>query len=161
MGDDTKISRKRKSKGKKFNTLADRLHHIYGKEAKTYTLRKNRLFKDGMNFENRKCTDKICLTLFWIMLASKVFFFYYGYTNGNINRVLCGVDGAGNQCGVGPFKDYPKVYFSNITTNQTSHIKDIDQIFNSGLCVKECPYGNNVTCMPNNQYNLDWSRPKW
>ena len=102
MGDGEKIakSRKRLKTTKKFATLADRLKHFYGKEAKTYTLRKNTLHKDGMNFEQRKCTDIVCLIIFWTMLASKFFFFYYGYVNGNINIVLCGVDGAGNQCGV-------------------------------------------------------------
>lgn len=93
--------KKRKRTKKKFATLADRLHFLYGKEAKTYSLKGNKLHKDGMNFENRKCTDVVCLIIFWLMLIGKFYFFWYGFANGNINKVLSGVDGAGNQCGVG------------------------------------------------------------
>jgi len=102
MGDDTKVVKRKRVK-KKFVTFADRLHFLYGKEAKGYTLRGNPNHEDGMNFERRKCTDICCLILFWAMLVGKGFFFYYGYSQGEINKVLCGNDGAGNICGVGAY----------------------------------------------------------
>jgi len=116
MGDDTKIVKRKRIK-KKFVSLAHRLDYLYGKEAKTYTLKGDPNHKDGMNFENRKCTDKICMILFWLMLVGKFYFFYYGFSKGNLARVLNGIDGAGNQCGMGAYEKYPYVYFSNITTN--------------------------------------------
>ena len=96
MGDDIKVKKRQRVKGKKFPTLAHRLDYLYGKDAKTYTLYGKTLFRDGMNFEHRKCTDIICLILFWIMLAVKIFLFYWGWTRGDINKVMSGVDGAGN-----------------------------------------------------------------
>tara|TARA_B110000285_G_C14803091_1_gene458442 strand:+ start:111 stop:404 length:294 start_codon:yes stop_codon:yes gene_type:complete len=97
MGDDTKVSKNKRArvKGKKFASMAARLHAKYGHDAKHYTLRGNKLFKDGMNFENRKCTDKLCLIIFWLMLVGKFYFFYVGFTNGNIDKVLNGVSGDG------------------------------------------------------------------
>lgn len=123
MGDDTKVNKRKRTK-KKFASFADRLNFLYGKEAKGYTLRGNPKFEDGMNYEKRKCTDICCLIIFWAMLVGKGFFFYYGYNGGNINKVLCGTDGAGHICGVDAYANYPYVYFSNYTTNATSELLD-------------------------------------
>jgi hypothetical protein len=83
-------------------------------------------------------------------------------------------------------KDYPYVYFSNIsvstftpkeakdknkdtggtkpTSNETSDVNEakLDEIFNSGLCVSACPYGGNVSCFYDgmNPYFLDLNRTK-
>jgi hypothetical protein len=56
MADDTKV-KKKATKGRKFATFAARMKYLYGKEAKTYSLRGNIYHADGMNFDNRKCTD--------------------------------------------------------------------------------------------------------
>jgi hypothetical protein len=138
MGDDTKV-KKRKRVKKKFASFADRLHHLYGKEAKGYTLRGNPNHEDGMNFEKRKCTDIMCLILFLAMLGGKGFFFYYGYSGGDLNKVLCGNDGAGDICGVGDYVDYPYVYFSNYSTNASTQLLDEDEIFKTAICVSDCP----------------------
>jgi hypothetical protein len=87
------------------------------------------------------------------MIISKVFLIYYGYANGDINMITSGLNGASNNCGVGMYNDYPLVYFSNYTTNLSdSHEKREDFIFNSAICVSECPNGGNVTCMPDSNF---------
>jgi len=151
MGDDTKVNKRKRVK-KKFASFADRINYLYGKEAKGYTLRGNPKYEDGMNYEKRKCTDICCLIIFWAMLVGKGFFFYYGYSGGNINKVLDGCDGAGNICGVGKMDNYPLVYFSNYSTFDKTEVLDQDEIFKSALCVSECPDGGNVSCMPNDLF---------
>lgn len=96
MGDDTRIKSNRERTKKKYATLGARLSHYYGKLAKTYTLKGDQNHKDGMNFENRKCTNKICMIIFLVALVSKFYIFTRGYMYGDINMLMCGVDGAGN-----------------------------------------------------------------
>ena len=117
MADDKNIVRK-KTKGKKFGTLAARLRYLYGAEAKTFSLNGMRDLKDGINWENRGCTDLVCLIIFIITMVCMVVGFFYAGIAGDHNLVLSGNDGAGNICGVnsgkpgGDFSDYPNVYFA-------------------------------------------------
>ena len=100
MADDKRVIRKR-TKGKKFGTLAARLRYLYGAESKTFSLNGMKDLKDGVNWNNRGCTDLFCfitlLIVFILMCIISVLAMIYG----DINKVLSGNDGAGNLCGVG------------------------------------------------------------
>jgi hypothetical protein len=39
---------------------------------------------------------------------------FYGFVHGDVHKLLAPMDGAGNFCGVGAYKDYPNLYFSNL-----------------------------------------------
>ena len=99
MADDKKVLRK-KTKGKKFGTLAARLRYLYGAESKTFSLNGMKELKDGVNWDNRGCTDVICVIIFLLALVIMFTVFVYSFIVGDINYVLSGNDGAGNMCGV-------------------------------------------------------------
>lgn len=99
MADDKKVNRK-KTKGKKFGTLAARLRYLYGAESKTFSLNGMKDLKDGVNWDHRGCTDLLCMIIFLVTLGILTFVFIYAYIVGDKNLVLSGNDGAGNLCGV-------------------------------------------------------------
>jgi hypothetical protein len=111
MADDKKVSRK-KTKGRKFGTLAARLRYLYGAEAKTFSLNGMKELKDGMKWSNRACTDVLCLIIFLTVMLLLFIISVYSVYKGDIQRVLSGVDAKGNQCGSGEMNDYPKVFFA-------------------------------------------------
>lgn len=65
-----------------------------------------------MNFANRRCTDALCLVIFLGTIGAMCFFSFYGFAFGDINKVMDGLDGAGNICGVGNYSEYGFVYIS-------------------------------------------------
>jgi len=99
-----------------------RMKYLYGPCTKGITLKDNPMFRDGMNYEKRKMTDIFCLVFFAGTMAAIVGIAIYALTLGNINKVIGGMDGAGNLCGVADqgkdnktdFTDYPHVYISNL-----------------------------------------------
>lgn len=127
------------------------MKYLYGPCTKEHSLAGNPLLRDGMNFENRKVTDIFCLVLFVGILGTMAAFSTYGFLFGNSAKVLSGMDGAGNLCGVsnqtdGDFTDYPAVYISNFDHNQT------DNIMVSAVCVKICPVSSTVECKHNSLF---------
>ena len=111
MADGTRIVKK-KTKGKKFKSLAARMKFLYGAQAKTYSLSRNINHEDGMNFDRRKVTDKVCLSFFLIVVILMIFVSVWAILYGEINKVLSGNDAAGIQCGVGDAVDFPFVSFT-------------------------------------------------
>ena len=88
------------------------MKYLYGAQAKTYSLSRNINHEDGMNFDRRKVTDKVCLSFFLIVVILMIFVSVWAIMYGEINKVLSGNDAAGNQCGVGAAKDYTFVAFT-------------------------------------------------
>jgi len=87
-----------------------------------------------MNIENRSCTDILMLILFCAMIVSMGYFTVMGNKYGNPEKLMAPLDGNNNFCGhTEGFEDYKKLY---ITSMKSINIKTI---FNSGVCVKECP----------------------
>ena len=94
------------------------MKYLYGPCAKEQTLSNNPLHRDGMVYEKRKITDIACLVIFIGMVLTMVGMSQYGFIFGNISKVIGGMDGAGNMCGVsdqkdGDFTDYPYSYISD------------------------------------------------
>ena len=76
------------------------------------------------------------------MLAAAI----YGYVNGDPYKLIAPIDGAGNICGFDPgYVEYPKLYIANII----KAAENPHEVFNWGVCVKECPESNtdDVECM--------------
>lgn len=82
---------------------------------------------------NRGCTDIPALLVFLVFLFSFGFVTYFGFSNGDLSKLTAPLDASNNFCGEGDFVAYPKLFVSN--TNTLS----IKTLFESGVCVKECP----------------------
>jgi hypothetical protein len=54
---------------------------------------------------------------------------FYGFVHGDVKKLLAPMDGAGNFCGVGDFKDYPNLYFSNLFAVSDSPSHTLENIF--------------------------------
>ena len=94
MADDTKI-KKKVTRGRKFATLAARMKYLYGNEAKTYSLRGNVYHQEGMNFDKRKWTDKICMVMFVLVFLTMCFISAWAFMYGQMHKVLNGNDATG------------------------------------------------------------------
>ena len=81
------------------------MKYLYGPCTKGQGLAKNPMLRDGMAYENRKVTDILCLTVLVAIMGSMIGFSTYGYVFGNVSKVIGGMDGAGNLCGVSDQKD--------------------------------------------------------
>ena len=103
-----------------------------------------------MNFDNRRCTDLYCLIFFLVTLGAMGFLTFYTVVNGDVAKVIRGMDGAGNFCGVGAFAGYPYVYISNLTP------LSVPAIFKTAVCVSSCPEPTTgsqiVNCKPNSNF---------
>lgn len=86
--------------------------------------------------DDRSCTDLLCLLVFILFLGSMGFCTDYGIKNGDIDKMIAPIDGNGNFCGIDDYADYSNLYFTYLGV-------DIDEIFDSAVCVKSCPsYGD-------------------
>jgi hypothetical protein len=88
------------------------MKYLYGPCTKNHSLANNPMLRNGMAYEGRKVTDILCLVILIGLIGSMVGFSIYGYVFGNVSKVIGGMDGAGNLCGVsgqkdGDFTDYP------------------------------------------------------
>lgn len=76
------------------------MKYLYGPCTKEYKLAGNPNLRDGMVYDNRKVTDIMCLVIFGTVVAAMIGFSSYAFVFGNSAKVLGGLDGAGNLCGV-------------------------------------------------------------
>ena len=116
--DHSGVQTRRENRKKKFKSQEARMKYLYGPCTKEYNLANNPMLRDGMVYENRKVTDILCLVIFVGVVTAMCSFSTYSFIFGNSNKVLGGMDGAGNICGVsgqkdGDFTDYPHTYISN------------------------------------------------
>jgi hypothetical protein len=85
--------------------------------------------------DGRKCTDILCLIIFFAFLGAMGYLTAYAHSHGNLEKLTAPLDGHGKFCGEDPdknFKDYPYLYLSNLLGKPNA-------IFASGICVKTCP----------------------
>ena len=66
--------------------------------------------KNGPLFK-RKCTDCLCLIIFWVFLIVYGYSCIYAYGHSQPERLLRPVNGDGRLCGVGDLKSYPNLYY--------------------------------------------------
>lgn len=69
----------------------------------------------------------------------------YGFRKGDMPKFMASIDRNDNFCGISPgFEDYPKLYL-------TALVGSSRDIFNSGVCVKECPHASTdtISCADN------------
>jgi len=64
---------------------------------------------------NRRCTDFLCLIIFFAAVASGGYIGYYSSVNGDPELLVAPLDSDGNFCGrsVG-YEKYPLLYYQNI-----------------------------------------------
>jgi hypothetical protein len=88
---------------------------------------------DGLKMD-RGCTDILCLIIWFAFLGFMGYLTYYGFHNGNINKLLAPINGDGVLCGeASQFKQFKYLYLTDF------RVENIDQIFKTGICVNECP----------------------
>ena len=88
-----------------------------------------------MQRKNRRCTDFCCLVTFVACVVTMGYLTYYGIAHGQIKKMIAPINANGIFCGIGATEDYPRIYF----TAQAKKDADLEAIFNSGVCVKDCP----------------------
>ena len=82
----------------------------------------------------RKKKDLPCAILFISFVASMFGMCIYGFVVGDPQKMLNPYDGNKNFCGIDPgFEEYPMLYLTNLGADTP------DKIFESGVCLKECP----------------------
>ena len=64
--------------------------------------------------KDRKCTDVCCCLIFVIFLSTLLGMGIYGYSNGEVAKLLAPSDSMGNICGFNLTKDYPQLYETDI-----------------------------------------------
>ena len=102
-------------------------------------------YKNGPIGE-RSITDCICCLIFLVAIVGFVGASYYGWSNGDPNKLLIGWDSDGNGCGYSEkTADYTKLYWPEPpSTDIIEAVKALDlsktvEMLNYGVCVKECP----------------------
>lgn len=81
----------------------------------------------------------ICLIIYIAYVGAMIFITIYGFSNGDIKKLLAPIDGKGNFCGIGDLKDYPNLYIGNLLDATASAALDPGGAFGTAVCVKECP----------------------
>jgi hypothetical protein len=93
----------------------------------------------------RKCTDVLCLLVFFAACGGIGYVGNYAYKKGDPSLILAPMDAEGNFCGrsVG-YEDYPLLWYQNLS---------LLSWLPYGVCVKTCPNVNDLTvaCMPTGQ----------
>lgn len=99
--------------------------------------------------KNRWCTDLPCLIIYFAFIGCMGFATFYGYKNGELNKLTAPIDGANQFCGFGENKDYPKMILTSFDITKTIGI------LKSGVCLKKCPTEKEqdlVDCKDNANY---------
>ena len=60
---------------------------------------------------NRRCTDFLCLVIFWFFLAVYSYTCFYAFSQSEPDSLLRPVNGDGSLCGIGELKNYPNLYY--------------------------------------------------
>lgn len=84
--------------------------------------------KNGPLF-NRKCTDVLCVLIFWLFIGVYGYTCVYAYQYSDPDKLLRPVNGDGQLCGVGDLKDYPNLYY--IIRKSDKEPK--------AVCISKCP----------------------
>jgi hypothetical protein len=102
----------------------------------------------GFN-DDRGCTDILCLIIFFAFLGSMGFLTSFAHKNGNTDLMFASFDGDKIMCGfdeknvrLNPddeYFEYTKLFLSDLTFVNGRGLSGINKIFDSSVCVKECP----------------------
>lgn len=104
----------------------------------------------GIN-RDRGFTDILFLIIWLAFLGSMGYLTNYGFQNGHVNKLLAPLDGDKSFCGWknatraesagGPYdySDFPKLLITDYSA------LSLEAIFDSGVCVKECPSASGFT----------------
>jgi len=97
--------------------------------------------------ENRSCTDWLFCLIFVAFLVGMVGVSGYGLTYGDPKLLLTLWDADANGCGYNTTtKDYPYLYYPTIDFKAAQKadpsVKSASAILKFGVCVKECPSGD-------------------
>ena len=94
---------------------------------------------------DRKCTDLSFLVLFLATTAAMVGLSVYGFTQGNVHKLIGGIDGDHKICGASQgYEAFQNLYITDLGRRQD------ENIFASAVCVKACPStrGAQIDCVP-------------
>jgi len=87
--------------------------------------------------DDRRCTDVLCLTIFFVFWAGIAAVAFLAFTTGDPMALTYAYDQKGRACGVGPQSDYPYLLF---ILPDASDSTDTDQFdISNTICVSECP----------------------
>ena len=102
-----------------------------------FTVKDDPRLAGGLNRENRGCTDILCLFVFLAFLGAMGFATFYGFTHGDVERLLSPIAGSSGSngeyviCGeTSATKGYDKLYFYNMLPTT------INGLFKDTICVK-------------------------
>lgn len=101
------------------------------------------LSRDVVPPKGRWCTDVICCCLFIVALTVMVSMNVRNFKQQNPFRILYPMDHAGNTCGLGDMKEYPKVYYPARKMMEGGPLATDVYYANPenlwAVCTKECP----------------------
>jgi len=100
--------------------------------------------------KSRKCTDVLCLLVFFAYLGWMGYTYHYATQNGNIHKLTHGYDWTGQICSVGPdVKTKPYLYWCatqvTLTPEDALAGKTPTMKISDGICVESCPNSNQTT----------------
>ena len=90
----------------------------------------------------------MCALLFLATFATMIGLSFYGVMKGEIATLIGPVDGDFNICGsTEGYTDFKHLYLTNLSPSGTS---EIEEMFKTGVCVKQCPGDKNekIDCKP-------------
>jgi len=88
---------------------------------------------EGGIVRKRSCTDVFCLFAFLVFVVAMGCATMYGITHGDVWKLTAPIDANKNLCGYGKMKGFAHMFITKWD------VSDTWGIFNSGVCVKECP----------------------
>lgn len=88
----------------------------------------------GIERAERGCTDCPFLLLFLALIGSMSYITFLGFQEGDVAKLIAPLDGDNNFCGISEgLEEFPILYITDFTQSS------VKAIFDSGVCVKECP----------------------
>jgi hypothetical protein len=120
---------------------ADRTRQKYENDTAGFNVRDHGV--DGLVRE-RKCTDIMCLFVFFAFIVGMGVCSGYGFKHGQISKLLAPLDGDNKFCGVDVgYELYPHLVLTDFAESSAK------AIFKSGVCSKACPKtGEKVEFVP-------------
>lgn len=93
--------------------------------------------------DERSCTDCCFLLVFLAFIGSMGFLTYKGFHEGDVKKLLAPLDGDHRFCGIKMVNEagdveYDLTGYDKLYITDFEHL-DVNSIFSSAVCVKECP----------------------
>jgi hypothetical protein len=103
-------------------TRGERKALKYKSEIDGFDLKSKSQIRTGIVTE-RSCTNMFCLVLFLATILVMVGLTWVGFNQGDVQKLIAGVDGDHNICGTGEAAGFPNLYLTDI--NKSTYIKEI------------------------------------